>query len=165
MSLRARDIMQAKVQVVNPGMTLTDLERAFLSDGVNGYPVVDDGRLVGIVSRSDIVRQLSVEQTLAEQLSDFYTDLSGSSSSADPRESFEEIGARVGTRIESMRVEDVMIHRLVTVSPDDGLRDVARTLLENEIHRAPVTEEGRLVGIITATDVVRLVAEGRLGGD
>jgi len=164
MDLCARDVMQATVRVASPGMALADLERSFLADGVNGYPVVDEGRLVGMVSRSDVVRQLSVEQTMAEQLSDYYTDLRGASEESRAQESFEEIGARVGKRIESLRVSDVMVHRLVTVAPDDTLRAVARALVDNEIHRAPVTEAGRLLGIVTTIDIVRLVADGRLDG-
>ena len=65
---RARDLMSGPPRTVRPDTSLADLERALLDAGVGGFPVVEDGRLVGVVSRSDVVRQLSVEQSLAELL-------------------------------------------------------------------------------------------------
>ena len=43
--------MEADVRTVGPEMTLPELERAFLSEKVSGFPVLEDGNLVGIVSR------------------------------------------------------------------------------------------------------------------
>lgn len=160
MDWKTRDVMSSDVRTVEPEMRLSDLERALIEEGLSGFPVVDDGRLVGIVSRSDVVRQLCVEQSVAETLSDYYADLGGCASGAE--ESFEEIGERVGKRIEGLRVKDVMIHELVTASPEDRLVDVASTLLERHVHRIPVVEGGRLVGIVTSMDLVRLFAEERV---
>jgi CBS domain-containing protein len=141
-------------------MLLPDLERALIEEGVSGFPVVEGDRLVGIVSRSDVVRQLCVEQSVAETLSDYYADLGGCASG--PVESFQEIGERVGTRIERLRVKDLMIHDLITASPEEPLRDVAARLLERRVHRLPVVVDGSLVGIVTSTDLVRLIAEERV---
>ena len=62
---------------------------------------------------------------------------------------------------EPLRVKDVMTHELITVSPADPLGVVARCLVEHGIHRLPVVDAGRLVGILTSLDLVRLIAEGR----
>jgi tRNA nucleotidyltransferase (CCA-adding enzyme) len=64
--------------------------------------------------------------------------------------------------MESLRVADVMVTSVITVGPDAPLESVARALVEHRIHRLPVVEEGRLVGLVSSTDLVRLVAEGRL---
>ena len=160
MDWTARDVMSSDVRTVGPEMLLSDLERALIEEGLSGFPVVDGGRLVGIVSRSDVVRQLCVEQSVAETLSDYYADLGGCASG--PVESFQEIGERVGTRIERLRVKDVMIHELITASPEEPMRDVAATLLARRVHRLPVVDGGRLVGIVTSMDLVRLFAEERV---
>ena len=160
MDWRARDLMRTGVRTVGPEMLLCDLERALISEGMSGFPVVDGGCLVGIVSRSDVVRQLCVEQTLAETLSDYYAGVGGCASGSV--ESFQEIGERVGTRIERLRVKDVMTHELITASPEDSVRDVAATLLARRVHRLPVVEGSRLVGIVTSMDLVRLFAEERV---
>ena len=159
MGWTARDVMQAEVRTVGPSMGLPDLERAFLKERVTGFPVVErDGRLVGIVSRSDVVRQLSVEQSLGEQISDYYRQDSEPSEAVLPS-----IGEHVGRRMEGLRVQDVMVERLVTAAPDEPLGDVARRLVKERIHRIPVVDDGRLVGIVSSVEFVRLFAEGRVG--
>jgi CBS domain-containing protein len=140
-------------------MSLTELDRAFIDQQVGGFPVVDQGRLVGIVSRSDVVRQLCVEQSLAEMVSDYYHQ--GVMSDNMPTQSLKEIGDQVGERLEQLHVRDVMSRRLITVPVAAGIREVARVLIDNHIHHVPVTDQQRLEGIISALDLVRLLAEGR----
>lgn len=163
MNLTARDVMRTDVQVIRPDETLAELDRELLEKRVGGFPVVEKERLVGIVSRSDVVRRLSIEQSLAENVSDYYRDTSGYD--VDPFESLSEIGTRVGARIEDLRVRDVMSRTIISVPPDASLRELARTLLEHGIHRVPVAEGDRLVGIVTGLDLVRLIAEDRVPVD
>lgn len=159
MTWTARDIMHEKVRTISPDRTLPELEEAFLRERVSGFPVVDRGRLVGIVSRSDLVRQLCVERSVAELISDYYRE--ALAFAEDPVESLASIAERVGQRIEHLRVADVMIRRLITVPPDAPVAEVAQTLVEHRIHRVPVTDAGRLVGIVSSLDLARLIAEGR----
>ena len=77
MKLLVKEIMQRNIRTIAPGVPLPELEQTLLMDGVSGFPVVDKGKLVGIVSRSDIVRQLYLEHYAAESTSDFYFDDSG----------------------------------------------------------------------------------------
>jgi len=72
MSWTADKLMQTKVRTVAEGTSLPDLERAFLDEGVTGFPVVEAGRLVGVVSRSDVVRKLATEQSYAEYISGYH---------------------------------------------------------------------------------------------
>ena len=65
--------------------------------------------------------------------------------------------------MEALRVRDVMNTDVVTVEPDTPLEEVARRLVERHVHRVPVVERGRLLGVVAALDFVRLVAGGRLG--
>jgi CBS domain-containing protein len=152
--------MRADVRTVGSEMTLPELDRAFLREGVSGYPVLKDGRLIGIVSRSDVIRQLCVEQSVSEVASDYYRFPAGLGN--PPAETLEDVGQRVGRRIETLRVKDVMSSSLITVSPEDSLADVARILTEHHVHRVLVTKDGRLVGIISALDFVRRIAAGGL---
>lgn len=159
MALTARDVMRSEVQSVDPEMTLPELERAFMEKGMSGFPVVvGRDELVGIISRSDVVRHLTVERSRAEMLSDYYRD---GGMGGIPAETLESIGQQVGARIERVPVKEVMLRAVVTASPEEPLRDVANKLVEHQIHRVPVVDEGRLIGIITSLDIVRVVAEGR----
>ena len=152
------DLMQEAVKVVTPGESLINLERAFLEAQVSGFPVVsgEEGELVGIVSRSDIVRQIGVEQELAEYVSDYYRDLHHFDTK--PEQSLQEIGEQVGYRIEHLKVSDFMVRNVVTVSPDASVKELAQTFVRHHIHRIPVTENKKLVGIVTTLDLVGLFA-------
>jgi CBS domain-containing protein len=58
-----------------------------------------------------------------------------------------------------VEVGDVMTRNVVAVAPDTDLNDVARTMLERKIGGLPVVEHGRLVGIITESDIFRRFVE------
>jgi CBS domain-containing protein len=154
----ARSLMQTEVHTVGPDMTLADLERAFLSNGVSGFPVVEGERLVGIVARSDIVRLLSVEQSTGEILSEYHREFGGGESNANAASDI--VASQLASRLGALRVRDVMITKVVAVSPDTPLTEVARTLVEARIHRVPVVEGEGLVGIVSSLDFARCFAEG-----
>ena len=163
MDLLIKQFMKRSVRTVPSDLTLPELEKAFVKESVSGFPVVDDGELVGVVSRSDVVRQLFWEHRAAETTSDFYFDADGFHEV--PLVTFEQIADRVGERIEQLRVKDVMSCNLVKVSPEQPLRMVAQALTDNHIHRVLVTENDQLVGLVTTLDLARLIANGRVKAD
>jgi CBS domain-containing protein len=158
MALRAMDVMEKGVRTVGPRMALADLERSLIQHRVSGYPVVDDGTLVGVVSRSDIIRALSVTRSYEGQISDYYLQVAQPD---DEKPSEDATGARVGARMDSLTVADAMTRKVLTVEADLPVTEVASLLMERRIHRVPVTENGALVGIITSLDLVQLIAAGR----
>jgi len=131
-----------------------------LADKVSGYPVVDEGRLVGVVSRSDVIRQICAEREVAEKTSDFYYDDTGFHES--PMKSFVDISDQIGERLETLRVADVMSHHPLTVPMKMSVHELAERFMSHRVHRFPVTDQGVLVGIVTTGDLVRMIAEKRL---
>ncbi len=158
-NVTVRNLMKIRVHSVHPEMLLPELEREFIEKRVSGFPVVENDQLVGVVSRSDIVRQLAVERRLAGTTSDFYWDEDGFHE--EPAESIQQVASRVGQRIEDLCVKDLMSRRMVAVSADESVYVAAQKFLEHHIHRMPVVEHGRLVGIISTLDMVRLFADRR----
>ena len=156
----ASEVMRRSVQTVSAAISLPELERAFVRAGIWGFPVVDDERVVGVVSRSDIIQQLDLEHQTAKRTSDFYRDANGFHEV--PLATGDQIADRVGERMEQLTVQDVMHRQLFAVAPDQPLRAVAQTMVDNDIHRVLVTREGRLIGVISTSDFVRLYAEGRI---
>jgi len=150
--------MKTDVVKISPETTVPEIQREFLRARVGALPVVgSDGSLQGIVSRSDVVRQQSVEQSLVElSSSGFDAELGGPDGA-----SLEAIGEAVGRRVAGLRARDLMVHDVVTTSPDASLVEAARLMLDRRIHRLPVLEEGRLVGILSAFDYVALYEEGK----
>jgi len=160
--LEVASAMQTKVETVSPDLDLVELERRLLAAGCSGFPVVEEGRLVGIVSRSDIVRAIAVERATEEQLSDFYRSFAEPDGSSGGDAEAAAIESRVGARAAHLRVRDVMIRDVKSVERNQPLADVAKRMVEAHIHRLPVVDGERLVGIVTTLDIARLVAEGRL---
>jgi len=150
-----RDVMTTPARAVGPDTTLIDLERKFLEARVSGFPVVESDQLVGIVTRSDVVRKLVVEQTIAETIAAGTREATAFSSDA----SMQELAMQVARRLAESRVRDAMVREIHTVAPSDSLAMLARLLIVHGIHRAPVTEDGRLVGVVTSLDLVRTLID------
>jgi CBS domain-containing protein len=126
--MRAADVMQKGVISVSPELSLGDLEEFLTTEDIGGAPVLGiTGQVVGIVSKTDIVRALSDEN--GRSLADF--------AEAD------------------LTVEDVMTSDVLTVKPSDDLRDVARRMIDGHVHRLLVCDGEEVVGIITTFDLLR----------
>jgi CBS domain-containing protein len=156
--MQVRDLMTADVRTVSPNMRLTDLERLLIRERLSGAPVVKDGRLVGVVSRSDVVRQLVVERTSAEYVADARSSGLASWHHLPDGEMTARISDAVGEHLEHVQVEDIMVTDVITVAPDADLRDAARLMIDHHVHRVLVVEDSRVRGILSTTDLVRLVA-------
>jgi CBS domain-containing protein len=157
MTLVARDLMKTPVVTTSPDMTLVELERCLLRHRIGGAPVVSGGKLVGMVSRSDIVRVLSLEQSMAEvQHSAFARQAQDSQ-----RRGIDEVGEQVGQRMQKLQVRHAMTDVRAKVAPDVPVREVAQLMAKHLIHRVLVTDADALLGVVSRIDLVRLIADGR----
>lgn len=160
MVILARDIMERDVRTVDPGMSLATLEDTLLTHRISGAPVLDHGELVGIVSRSDIVRTLSLDRSLTGVVSDFYrqiVDVSGEPAAAEWKRR-----QGVEQHLAERHVRDAMTPELITIAPDATVHEVAGLMVDRHIHRLLVTTGKQLQGLISSTDLVQLIADGRL---
>ena len=155
--ITAADIMQSQVETVGADVPLPELEYRLVCSGIQGAPVVDGEALVGVVSRSDIVEVLTTEQEFGELVGEWYVDSAASSEPSDDRT--KELHARVGQRLQGMRVRDIMNPDVISVSPAATADEVARTMIKLGVHRVLVTSERNLLGIITTMDMLRLLVD------
>lgn len=157
---RVSDVMRTGVRCVGPQMLLVELEEWLLRERVGGAPVVEDGRVVGIISRSDIVKHLQVGQSQAELMSSFYVE------PEDPERALLSERERVAESVASQRqravVSDAMSRDLLSVGPDEPLAAAARLMVEHGVHRLLVMEGEKLAGILSSLDLIRLFAEERV---
>lgn len=124
-----RDNMTRAVRSVTPEATVADLYRLFAVDDFEAYPVVEDGKLVGMVSRLDVLKPFALPQ---DRVLPHYID--GMATTADK----------------------VMSSGLVTVGPQTRLQRVLQLMIEYRIRSVPVVDEQRqLLGIIARRDVMR----------
>jgi CBS domain-containing protein len=59
-----------------------------------------------------------------------------------------------GKNAEDVNIEEIMTKDIITISPNNTLEEAANIMTENKIKKLPVVEEGRLVGIVTASDLI-----------
>ena len=163
MTLHARDIMTVDVETVRPDDDVSDVLTRLARAPFNGFPVVDEEeRVVGIVTQGDLVhlfqpsdRTLWIPVGFPPFISslDYAVDISW-----DDLDVGIDLAKHAGKPISTVMTEDV-----VTVSPDADLDQVLTLLAEEErnINRLPVTEDDRLVGIITREDLLRTLRNER----
>jgi len=129
-----RDWMSCKVITVTPETTLPAVEQLMVSKTIRRVPVVDNGRLVGIVT---------------------YGDIRNARPSAVSSLNIWELNYLI-TRI---KMSEIMTRDPITVSPETTIGEAAQKMLANMISGLPVLDsQGHLVGIITESDIFRLAA-------
>ncbi|MFC1758792.1 CBS domain-containing protein [Planctomycetota bacterium] len=152
MDLTVREIMQTDVQTISPRKSLATLQKALIDADVSGLPVVDSGQLVGIASRSDIVQRLQSERVLAMRKIGLPPEIHLTSEDAS------DLGDVIGESLEKIRVEQIMKRDIVSIPPESPIQLAAELLTKNRIHRLPIVENDRLIGLVSSHDIVGLVA-------
>jgi CBS domain-containing protein len=155
----ARDLMETHVQSVGRTTPLLDVHRLFAEEEISGAPVLDeDGALVGVITSSDLVRSVEEERDTVAVETTYFRDLLPYSSPDWSTESED-----LQDRLRERRAEDAMTTSVLTVAPDVPAPEIARRLREHRVHRVFVTDGGRLVGVISAFDLLRLVEDMKAG--
>ena len=142
----AQDIMTTEVITIGPEADITEAVKILLDKGVNGLPVVDkNGHLVGILCQSDLVRmQKSLPIPSLFTLLDGFVPLSSSAL----------LEAEV-KRIAASKVSDAMSTKVVTIGPDMTIDEIAALMVDKKFHTLPVTENGKLLGVVGKKDVIK----------
>jgi acetoin utilization protein AcuB len=113
---------------------LTDAHRIMTENRIRRLPVLDDGEIAGIVTLGDI-------------------------RGAEPSEATSLNVWELNYLLSRTTVARVMSRPVVTVPLDTSIADAAKLMLENRIAGLPVVDGGKLVGIITESDIFRMVVE------
>ena len=144
--MKVSELMSRNTISVLPGTTVADAARIMLSNRVTGLPVLDEkGALVGIVSEGDLLRRAEIG-TDGKQAGWLRALLMPASVASD----------YVTTH--ARHVSGVMTHNPVFVTPDTPLDEVAQLMIRKHIKRLPVLDAGQLVGMISRSDLLRLLA-------
>jgi CBS domain-containing protein len=145
---KVQELMNPDVVCAHAGQTVGDVEKLLAMRGVSGAPVVDDdGRILGVVSQNDLIRHLSQRVTVGES-GHFATDV----------EVYRDIAQLPANRADTP-IERIMTTRVFTVGRDASVAVAANIMRERRVHRLLVTDRGRLVGVISALDLMRVVEE------
>ncbi len=146
----AADVMTRQVLSVSPDATVEDAAQQMLTRGISGLFVVNEtGDLVGIVTEGDLLRrdEIGTERHRPWWLRMF---VSPGRQAAD------------FTRTHGRRVSDVMTENVISVAHDSALEAVVALMEEHRIKRIAVTQNGRVAGVISRSDLLRaLVGRSR----
>ncbi|MFH0859602.1 MAG: CBS domain-containing protein [Candidatus Altiarchaeota archaeon] len=133
--VEVKDAMQENPITSTLGMMVSDVSKVMVRNQIRRLPVIREDKLIGVVTQFDILRFLG----------------KGNFKSTD-----------VETNL-STRVDEIMEKKVVSVAPRQDLSEVIKLMKKTGLGGFPVVEKGRLVGIITSTDVIREAYEaGRL---
>ncbi len=141
---KARDVMRRRVVALAPDMTLAAAARLFVEKAVTGAPVVEDGRVIGVLSQRDFVRR--ADEQSSGRVPAFYRDGEHLAIAAPTEHTHE------------ARVREVMTRTVLSVAPGDSLSKVARIMSSKRVHRVIVLDEGKLVGVVSSLDLVKRLA-------
>jgi CBS domain-containing protein len=127
--------MTRKLVTLSPQDDLVTAERLFKKRHIRHIPVVEGNTIKGMLSYTDLLRI----------------------SFADAVDEHEEY---VDTIVYNMfTIPQVMVSDVVTVSSTTSIKDVARFLSKKEFHALPVVDNGKIVGIVTTTDLINYLLE------
>jgi len=128
------EIMTKNLTVLSPNASIADAAEIFKTKKMHHIPIVVDGNLVGIVSKSDYLffRRGFLDNKADEQI--------------------EEI------RMNNYEVGYIMTKGIAKVEPDTRINVALEIFKENIFHAIPVVEGERLVGIVTTYDIINQLA-------
>lgn len=129
-----RDWMTPNPVCATPHTTLPEAQRMMKEKNIRRLPVVEDDRLVGIVTLGDI-------------------------RGAKPSEATGLSVWELNYLIDRITLDRIMTQDPATVAPTQTLYDAARLMLQRKIAGLPVVEAGRVVGILTESDIFRMVVK------
>ena len=134
--MRVREVMTGALTTVRPDMPVLDARHLMLERRIRHLPVVTEGgELAGIVTDRDIRLNLPSQAT---SLSVW----------------------EINHLLSRLTVAKVMTQSVITVGPDREARDAAQLMLDHTIGALPVVDGGRLIGIVTETDLLRAFVKG-----
>jgi CBS domain-containing protein len=127
--MNVADIMSSPVYVINAGEPVSHARKLMLRHRIGTLLVLNEGKMVGIVTKSDITNRLAQAEPLWRR-----------------------------RPIDQIPIKLLMTESVITIYPEASISQAAALMLENGVHNIPVVKND-IVGIVTRTDLMRYVAE------
>jgi len=144
--LTVASVMSRDPLTIAPDASVTDAARLMVEERIGALPVIENGKLVGIVTEGDLIMQdVKLEFPTYLHLLDGFIMYPPATARFES-----ELKKAVAADVRS-----VMTENPVTVRVDASLEEAATLLVEKDVSRLPVLDGDRLVGIISKSDVVR----------
>jgi CBS domain-containing protein len=157
---KVRDFMCHDVLFVRPNNSVFDVAKVFSKNNISGAPVVDNGKVVGVISISDIIKFMRIKLSdgkilgteLTQSLSMILLNLVKMGKDfVDFKKDLE--------RISKTEIKHMMSNIVVAIEPNADLFEAANVMEKNDVNRLPVIDNGKLIGIIARADLIRALIE------
>jgi CBS domain-containing protein len=151
--MKAMDVMVRDVITVNPNDSVADAVRLLSDYDVSALPVIDDDEnVVGIISEADLLQRPEIG---TEKRHPWWIE------AVTPASTLAEEFAKSHGR----RVEEVMSANVISASEDTPLGEIAALLERHRIKRVPILRGGRLVGIVSRSNLIQALASSQTPSD
>lgn len=154
--MKINDVMNKDVIICAPDDTLGQLADMFKKNHISGMPVVDKGKVVGLVSETDLIKlfktpEYSNDLWLPSPFEIIEIPIRNLVKLEETKKFFENMKLRP--------VKDIMTGTVHAISPDDDLEDASTMMVKYDVNRLPVIENGKLVGIVARSDIIKGLSE------
>jgi CBS domain-containing protein len=126
------DIMSRYIVAVEPNTSVLEIKALFDKNQFHHIPVVDNGKLIGIVSKIDVYQVTHCDALFRSKPDQEFND----------------------RLLKSVLAEEIMGKQVVVLSPTDTVLDAAALFSKNKYHALPVVDNGKFVGIVTTYDLL-----------
>ena len=152
-----RDYMKKKVVTFKPNDSIFTVAKMLSKHGISGAPVVRSRKVVGVISKSDIIRymRLKMPEENASMLHEIHAlSILMITMIKDHLEFKREL-----LKMSKIKVSELMSKDVVSISPQENIIEAATMMERHTVERLPVIDRGRLVGIIARSDLIRALIE------
>lgn len=151
--MKVKDIMKKKVIYFSPEDSIFKAAKIFSKKNISGAPVIENGKVIGMISESDLIKFLQLKLPKVEVTTEphilsllilnflkrtinFHKELK---------------------KICKFKVKDFMSKNVISISPDSSLFEAAEMMEKYKIRRLPVIKNNKLVGIISRADLIKVL--------
>jgi CBS domain-containing protein len=153
--MKVKDIMNPDVVFCKPEDSVRDTAKILKENNISGAPILEDGKLVGIVSEADLLKLLILPEHGGLWLPSPFEVIEVPIRELLSWEDTKKMLSDVGTR----QIGEMMKKDVYTISPEASVEEASEIMIRHRINRLPVVEEGRVVGIVTRGDIIQGVAK------
>ena len=130
--IKVGELMSTGVITVSPDNSLKHLQDVWIEHDFDTFPVIEKGRLEGIVSKIDFLNLLTIQP---------------SDTTAIP----------IAFKVMATKVKDIMKREFYTVTKEEPVTKAITLIVENRLRSLPVVSNGKLIGMVSRMDIIRCV--------
>ncbi len=153
--MNVKDVMNSDVVSCKPDDEISSAAQLLKEQNISGLPVVDGGKVVGIVTEADVLKLLKVPEHGGLWLPSPFEVIEIPIRELINWEETKHMLTNIGTK----PVKEIMESEVYTISADSSIEDASSMMIKHKVNRLPVLDGEELIGIITRGDIIRGLAD------